>query len=354
MKNPAKKALIIKLSSLGDVIFTIPLANTLKENGYEVGWIVSEKGIDVIKDNPCVDKVYLAPLKTWKKRGFSLENFKEFLSILKEIRKEKYDIAIDCQQMFKSLYWMLFCGAKRRIISKGAKELSIFGGNEVIPNIYAGYERHSVLNYLEYAKYLGLNTDKITFSLPESTQEVKSKIDELLKDINTNKPIVVISPATTWDLKHWNKDNWKEVVDAIKDDCSLVFTGTEGDKDLIFYIGGDNYINLAGKTNVEELKEVFERADIVIAPDSGSAHVARAVNKPAVIAIFTCTPPGLFGPFGDDEKYFALNGNLLCQPCFTRVCSLTTEDKNLCTKRPAPQEIITIVKKMCKKSRYSV
>ena len=118
MEEKKQKVLLVKLSSLGDVIFNIPLANALKDAGYEVTWLVSEKGIQVVQGNPCVDKAILVPMKKWKERGFSFESFKEYLAILKYIRSEKYDIAIDSQMMFKSLYWMLFCGAKRRIISK--------------------------------------------------------------------------------------------------------------------------------------------------------------------------------------------------------------------------------------------
>ena len=58
-----KKVLIIRLSALGDVIFTIPLANTLKDNGYEVSWLVSEKGYQLLKDNPeFYDVVYSATM----------------------------------------------------------------------------------------------------------------------------------------------------------------------------------------------------------------------------------------------------------------------------------------------------
>ena len=62
-----QKVLIIRLSSLGDVIFNIPLANVLKQNNYEVSWLVGEKGLDVIQNNPCVDKVFFAPVEKWKK-----------------------------------------------------------------------------------------------------------------------------------------------------------------------------------------------------------------------------------------------------------------------------------------------
>ena len=63
---------------MGDVIFHIPLANLFKSQGWEVGWLVSEKGYELIKGNPCVDRVFLAPLKQWKKRGLSIKNFIEY------------------------------------------------------------------------------------------------------------------------------------------------------------------------------------------------------------------------------------------------------------------------------------
>ncbi len=346
MTKKKGKILIVRLSSLGDVIFSLPLAAVLKKNGFQTGWLVSEKGIDIVKNNPCVDKVYLAPLGKWKKKGFCLENFKEFLSILKEIRNEKYDIALDCQQAFKSLYWMLFCGAKRRITHKYSRELAFLGGNEHIPNPYkSDFSCHAVEMHLEYARYLGLETHKPEFTLPPCDTETREKVDNLLKNIDKSKPVAVISPATTWRLKHWDKDNWRELISFLKDKFNLIFTGTTDNNELITYISEGNGINLAGKTTIKDLAEIFSRSDLVISPDSGSAHVAWAVQKPVVIGIFTCTPPSLFGAYGDPNKYFAINGKLDCQPCFTRTCPLS-DGKEKCLKHPTAKEIINIVKKV--------
>ena len=117
-----KKALLIKLSSLGDVVFNIPLANALKDAGYEVTWLVSERGIQVVENNPCVDKVVLAPVQKWRKRGLKFENFKEYFALIKQLRDEKFDVAIDSQMILKSMVWTMFCGAKRIIIAKDARE----------------------------------------------------------------------------------------------------------------------------------------------------------------------------------------------------------------------------------------
>lgn len=338
-----KKVLLIRLSSLGDVIHTIPLANSLKSAGFEVTWLVSEKGIQVLEGNPCLDKVILAPVQKWKKRGFSFESFKEYLAILKQIRAEKFDIAIDAQMMLKSLYWMLFCGAKRRIVSRQAREFSILGANEIIPRITEHLNSPVIRNYMKYAAYLGCDVNDVKVTLPERSDDVKAKVDELLSGIN--KPFVVIAPATTWVPKFWNKDNWKALIENIKDKCDIVFTGGPNDNELISYIGGGNYLNLAGKTSVLELAEVFSRADIVISPDSGSAHLAWATQKPAVITIFTCTPLKYLAPVGDENKYIAVTGNLPCQPCFKRKCKLK-ENKCACTYYPKTDELVNIVNKL--------
>ena len=339
-----QKILLVRLSAMGDVIFTIPLANILTDNGYEVTWLVSEKGYSLVKNNPCVDKVILAPAEKWKKSGNPFKNFLEYLSILKTIRKEKFDIALDTQLILKSLYWMLFCGAKRRIVAKNYREFAILGGNEIIDKTRVGYEPHAVKGYLKYAEYLGLKTDNIKVTLPETSQEAKDKISELLKGLDRTKPVIVASPATTWVTKHWNKDNWKELLEQLKEDYNIVLTGTEKDRELLSYID-NGYLNLMGKTNLEELQELLSRADLVISMDSGTTHLAWAVQKPKIVSIFCSTPESLYAPLGDNSKYISVSAKSVCPPCHRRKCPKKT---NLCTKYPNVKEVYNAIIKLIK------
>ncbi len=341
------KILIIRLTSLGDVIFTLPLVSALEGNN--IGYVVAEKGLSVIKDNPAIFKMHFVPLNKWKKRPFSIKTLIEFIKLINEIRKEKYDIAIDCQQMFKSLFLFMFCGAKRRITYRDARELSFLGGNEFIrpKTKFRDNNYHIVERNLDFARYLGIPFNGINFPLPDTSSSVKSKVNDLLLSIDKSKPIVVISPATTWNNKHWAVNNWAKLIDSLNLKYNLVLTGTEKDLALIKNIennlkGYCKYTNLVGKTNIEELVEIFSHSKLVISPDSGSAHLAWASSVPAVITIFTCTPAKRFGPYGDDNKYFSLQSNLPCQPCFKKKCQLENE-KNVCINFPAPNEIIKIV-----------
>lgn len=343
-----KKILIIRLTSLGDVIFTIPLANALKAEGHQVDWLVAEKGLGVVENNPCTNKVHFFPLGKWRKNPFSIKKYTEFWKLIHELRQEKYDIALDCQQMFKSLFLFLFCDAKRRITFKDARELSVFAGNEfVTPKArFTDNNYHIVERNLDFARHIGINNPEITFTLPETSDEAKRTADRLLKDVDYTKKVIAISPATTWKNKYWDENNWIELVKELSTDYSLIFTGTNADKDLLNRIGADNYTNLCGKTTVEELREVFSRCNLVISPDSGSAHLAWASAKPSVIAIFTCTPPKRFGPYGESKngaKYISIGGKLPCQPCFKKKCKKKNNQMD-CTIYPSAKEIVNIVK----------
>ncbi|MCR5265012.1 MAG: glycosyltransferase family 9 protein [Cyanobacteria bacterium RUI128] len=338
-----KKVLLVRLSAMGDVIFTIPLANALTSAGYEVTWLVSEKGYSLVKNNPCVDKVILAPLEKWKKARNPLKNFFEYLSIVRSIRKEKYDIALDTQLILKSLLWMAFCGAKRRIVAKNYREFAILGGNEVMAATRVGNEPHAVKSYLKYAEYLGTDTTDVRVTLPETSQEVKSKVDDLLSPLD-NKPFILAAPATTWDTKHWNRGKWKVLLENLKDDYNIVLSGTEKDSELLSYLD-NGYLNLCGKSNLEELQELLSRAELVISMDSGTTHLAWATQKPKIVSIFCSTPESLYAPLGDENKYISVSAKKVCQPCHKRKCPKGT---NECTNYPEVNEVYDAVIKLLK------
>ncbi len=340
MDLKGKKILLIRLSALGDVVFNIPLANLLKKSGATLHWLVSEKGYDIVQNNPCNDRVILAPVEKWKKNKNKIQNFIEYLKIIKSLRSEKYDIVLDTQLILKSFIWTVFSGGKRRIVAKSAREGAIFGGNEVIEPLFDDFKLHAVYNYFKFAKYLGIDSFEIIKTLPEISASTKEKVDALLTPLDKNKPILTIAPATTWNNKHWKKENWKELVSKIdREKYNIIFVGTKKDGDLISFISQNEFLNLAGKTNLKELIEIFKRSDTVLSLDSGSTHLAWLSDKPKIISIFTCTPKERYCPVG--KKHVALQGNLPCQPCHKKKCPLKTD---ACTNYPCTDEVLRVLK----------
>jgi len=331
-----KKILIIRLSALGDVVFNIPLANVLKNEGAIVHWLVCEKGYKILENNPCVDKVIFAPLEKWKKEKNKIQNCIEFYKIIKQIRHEKYDIVLDTHMLLKSMFWTMFCNAKRKIMSKSAREFSFLAANELIEPIFDGFKVNVIDAYLKYAKYLKINNYKIQKTMPEIPLDCVNYVDNLLSSFDKTKPLLLIAPATTWENKHWNKDNWRELLSKInKDKFNIALIGTYKDEELLSYIAQGNFLNLTGKTNLLQLLELFKRTDYLISLDSGSTHLAWLSDKPKILSIFCATPTGLYAPKGD--KYVSISGNLPCQPCHKRKCPLKT---NECTKYPTVNEVL--------------
>ncbi|MBQ3311290.1 glycosyltransferase family 9 protein [bacterium] len=344
-ENSKKKVLIIRLSSMGDVIFNVPLANKLKENGYEVSWLVGEKGLQILENNPSVDKVFFAPVEKWKKSKNILKNFYEYIEIIKNLRNEKFDIALDTQMLMKSIPFTMFCGAKRRIISKSAREFSFIGANEIIPRVFDKFNIPVVKAYLKYAEYLGLDVSYFNVTLPPSKEDDVNFVSDLLKDTDKTKQNIVIAPATTWVAKHWDKNNWRELIEKLKDKYNLIFSGGKNDVKLIDEIRNGVGLNLAGKTNLSQLIELLRNSDLLISLDSGTTHLGWATQIPKVISIFCCTPIGLYAPIGDKNKYVSLSGDLTCQPCHHKKCRLKEKLKNSCTKFPKPDEVFKYVQK---------
>ena len=161
-----KKILIIRLSAIGDTIHTLPMVSALKKQypTCEIGWVVESKAKLFIENNPLIDKCFIIDKKQ-----------KNFFKIIRQIRKEKYDIALDPQQLLKSGLILGLCGAKKKITLSGGREFSFIFANKIIKAKTDLFDinYHVVKRNLELCEYLGCKVDEISFSLPEITDNTK-------------------------------------------------------------------------------------------------------------------------------------------------------------------------------------
>lgn len=338
--NTGIKILIIRRSALGDTIHTLPLLSALKKRYPDscIDWVVDEKASYFLINHPLINKLYIL-----RKKGKSkIDGFKEFFSVIKEIRSERYDIVIDTQQLLKSAVIMGLSGGKRKIALSDGREFSGIFANEIIKSSRRQFDihYHVVKRNLEIASYLGADTEKAEFVLPEISEISKEKVKNLLSSLDKTKKTVVIAPETTWTNKHWNENCWREVIGELKGKVNIVYTGTNNDKGLSERIlkGFDekSFINLKGRTTLEDMREVFGYADLLVSPDSGTAHIAWAEGKCSVLTLFFATSGERTAPFGD--KYRFVQADCKCSPCMKKSCSLN--EKNICTKLINSKEIL--------------
>ena len=341
--NTRKKILIIRRSALGDTIHTLPLLSALKQRypDSEIGWVVDEKASYFLINHPLINRLYIL-----RKKGRSkIDGFKDFLSVINEIRAEKYDIVIDTQQLLKSSLIMGMSGGKRKIALSDGREFSGIFANEIIKSQRRQFDihYHVVKRNLEIAAYLGADTENTEFVLPEISESSKEKVKNLLALLDKTKKTVVIAPETTWGNKHWDENCWREVICEFIGKVNIIYTGTNNDKGLSERIlqGFDknSFVNLKGKTTLEDMREVFHYADLLVSPDSGTTHIAWAEGKCSILTLFFATSGERTAPFGD--KYQFVQADCKCSPCMKKNCSI--KNKNLCTKSINSKEILKIM-----------
>ena len=346
-----KKVLIIRLSALGDTIHTLPLAAALKRKypSVQLDWIVEDKASAFVNDNPLINNVYELPRNKWKESKNKFENIKEFFSIVSKVRKQKYDYVLDTQQLLKSAFLMGLSGGKSKITLNDGREFSWIFANKIIDTGRKQFDTqyHVVKRNLEFAKYFGCEDLSVEFVIPDFSQKYNNEITYLFDNLDKSKKTIVVAPSTTWDNKHWTLKGWVDLINEFKHECNIVVTCSEKERFYVslitsFIVGG-NILNLSGKTSLFDLEYIYKNADVVVSPDSGSAHIAWASGAKAIVTMFFATSAKRTAPFG--QNYIPIESKADCSPCMKKKCS-QKERRNKCTKDIQSIQIINIVKRV--------
>jgi heptosyltransferase I len=326
LKADPRKILIVKPSSLGDIVHSLPFLNAVKLHfpKAEVHWVVAKGFEGLLDGHPMIDRLWVINKDTWKK----IKNVKGTISELKTLsqglKKEKYDLVIDLQGLLRSGMITAATGARIRIGFKEAREGSGFFYTH---KIEGGKDIHAVERYLKIAAFLGCDCTDISFPFPPS---------DLPSSFALNKDYAVIVPGTRWKTKLWPAEEFGQL--AARLPLQSVIVGSSTDKDiasLIVSLSKGKAISLAGKTSLKELIGIMRDAKFVVSNDSGPMHIAAALGIP-VFAIFGPTDPAKTGPYG--RGHTIIKSGAPCSPCFRKTC-----DDNQCMKSVSADEAFEII-----------
>ena len=151
--------LIIKLSAIGDVVLSLGFLEALR-SAYpdaRITWVVEEAASDIVLGHPALDRVIVSRRKRWGrniKRGRIGAALNDISIFRQELRREKYDVVVDLQGLFKSGILAFLSRGRRKIGFHGTRELSWVFLNERLPAYNP--DRHAAMRYLDVAKYLAL------------------------------------------------------------------------------------------------------------------------------------------------------------------------------------------------------
>ena len=307
-----KKMLIVKPSSLGDVVHSLPFLNSMKRcfPKAEIHWVIA-KGLEgLLEDHPMIDKLIIINKDLWKKLSQTGNTLKEIRELFKQLRHEKYDMVVDLQGLLRSGLITLATHAPLRIGFSEAREGSRFFYTK---KVKAGKDIHAVDRYMKVAEELGCDVNDRVFPFPLSN----SVAHETGKQANLG-PYAVLVPGARWKTKIWPAESFGKVASMLP--LRSVIVGARADRtiaDAVVSHSGEKAVSLAGETSLRELIEIMRTAEVVITNDSGPMHIAAALNIP-VIALFGPTSPAKTGPYG--RGHVVLQSQAVCVPCFKREC----------------------------------
>ena len=321
-----KKILIIKPSSLGDVVQALPIAKILKKrfHGVSLAWMVNEELSGLVENNPYLDEIFLFKRNRWKKQLHLPFNILEFIKLVKAIRKRRFDLVIDLQGLFRSGMIAFLSGSPRRSGFRNARELSpLFYTKKIdLPD----GKIHSVERYLYAAKVLGIEDKERDFSIFVSGED-RDYVEDFLKKekIYDTARLLIINPWARWKTKVWPMKNYILLIKKLKEKrYSPILIGSEearkGTEDLLRCFSDPPAVFVG--QSLKRMTALIEKASLMITNDSGPMHVAAAVRTP-VIALFGPTDPHLTGPYG--KGHIVIQKKLDCVPCMERKCSLLHE-----------------------------
>ena len=304
-----KNILIIKPSSLGDVVHTLPLLKDLRMGfpDAHIAWLIKRQYAGILEGNP-----YLNEIIPWEWDGFGL---------IKKIKESRFDLVIDVQGLFRSGFVTFLSGANERVGFKNARELSpLFYTKRVsVPAM----DIHAVDRYRLITDYLGIKQYPPDFTIIIDEQE-KGYAERLLFEsgVKDGDILVMVNPSGRWQSKRWGTEKFASLCDVLSSEYGVKTVIIGGPEDIrtackVKTLMRTTPIITACSTTIKGLAALLSKAKVLVTNDSGPMHIAAALNVP-VVAIFGPTDPGRTGPYGKGN--IVVRKEMPCSPCFKKYC----------------------------------
>jgi heptosyltransferase-1 len=316
---PAERIALLKPSALGDVIHALPVLTALRRRYPQahITWMVNQGYAPLLRGHPDLDEVLSFDRRAshhgWRAAARS------WLGFLKELRRRRFDLVIDLQGLFRTAIMMAATGAKRRVGLSTAREGATWTYTDIVP--VADFNAlHAVERCWRVAEAFGVGDVPKQFRIPIPI-EARNWAEQAT--CGYPRPWLMLGPGARWRTKRWPPEHFA----ALTRRAAQAFGGT------VFLVGGDEETRAAaavrrhlsgpsrdftGRTTLPRLAALLERADVMLANDTGPLHLAAALGRP-VVAPYTCTSVRLNGPYPTENGH-AVEAAVRCQGSYLKRC----------------------------------
>ena len=283
-----KRLLIIKPSSMGDIIHGLLVAESIKAQlpGVIIDWVVRREFAPLIDSASAIDHTLI-----FERKG----GLGSFFTLIRKIRQTRYDAVLDMQGLARSGILTFCAKAFRKIGRSDAREGAGLACREITSALPNGSPIHAVKILSGFLEVLGLEP-----TLPSSICFDASTKALILPPCDGLRRVVIF-PESRRTEKNWS--GYEALTRRLLDseyDLQVIWCG-HVPFEASHAMDSNNFYNLTGETQVDQLPELLNSADCVLSNDSGPMHLAAALARP-LVALFGPTDPARFGPFPTDSQ----------------------------------------------------
>jgi ADP-heptose:LPS heptosyltransferase len=308
------KALVVRLSSIGDVVHTLPALAALRTHGWDVAWLVEPAARSLLEGQPMLERVVVLPAA----RSFRLGSARSALSPLRE---EPRDVALDFQGLWKSAFWARRSRARRVIGFDGPWRREPLSAWLLTERAELDTDQpHVIDKNLALLRAIGIDAvGSREFPLPPAALR-SAAVEEGLERSGL-LGFAVLNPGGGWASKLWSPEGYGAVARGLRQrGFRALVTFGPGEERLADRVvaASDGAAERCFPTTLLDLAALFRKARLVVAADTGPLHLACAVGAP-VVGIYGPTDPARNGPFSPRDV--VVRRTPLCSPCHRRACS---------------------------------
>lgn len=309
------RVLLIKTSSMGDLIHTFPALTDAGRMipGITFDWVVEDSFAAIPKWHPLVRQVIPVALRRWRKGIFSKETRSELNILRAQLRNQQYDLILDAQGLVKSSFLTFFAkGTRAGLDWKSARE-SLAS---------LAYQRKYTVNFYQHAvvRMRALFSAAIGYSIPETMPDFCLS-RQSFHPSKSNEKYIVFLFGTTWASKQWPENYWRRLAELAKNaGYKIKLSGNDAEEFLkAARIAKDNAaVDVLPRLDITGMAGLLANAKAAVAVDTGFGHLAAALNIPTV-SIYGSTNPEYTGALGASSIHLA--ANFACAPCLRYECN---------------------------------
>jgi heptosyltransferase II len=341
----AKRILIVNVNWVGDVLFSTPFIRAVRMANPDayIACLLHPRCRQMLETNPRLDEIVIYD------EEMAHKGLMGKLRLILELRRRRFDTAFLLHRSFTKALLTYLAGIKERIGYSTKNRAAILTRIVEDPD----EECHKVEYFLSIARAAGIKPDGVSYEFFVQDQDKKSVRELLAKNGIAEKDVVVVlCPGGNWDPKRWPKERFALLGDLLarKAGARIIISGAKKDMALAAEVASGmktKPVIAAGLTTLRQLGALLERANLVVANDSGPMHIAVAM-KAKTIALFGPTSPRLTGPYGSG-RYFVMTGaadsrGSGCEvPCYDVTCT-----KNECMAGIEVADVLSKAEEMLK------